>query len=214
LCLACVFGAAETLFSADAVQEERREFKIYVDGKERGSFRMRVREHADGSEVMSGEAEIALNFVVYSYRYNSRGWEKWKDGRVQQLENVADYNGKRYTVKAVAHENVLKVNANGQDRSLPPEAWLTSYWRLPAAKYRNRALPLLDSDKGRDLRAELKFLGTQPLNVEGSMQNCDHYRVSGDVQVELWYDSQDRMVRQESVESGHQTSLILTRIDR
>ena len=44
----------------------------------------------------------------------------------------------------------------------------------------------------------------QQLNVAGKAQNCSLYTVQGGgLDVKLWYDAQDRLVREESVEDGH-----------
>jgi hypothetical protein len=211
LSLGGLLSGALSLPAAES-PEQCRDFRILVDGKERGTFHMKIRQDADGTEVMAGEADLLLNYIVYRYRYTSRGAEKWKDGRLLHLENVANYNGSQYTVKAVALKNELNLSVNGEERRVNPEVWPTSYWRLPNPKFRNRDVPLLDTDKGRDLKAELQYVGLKPLNLEGRVQQCAHYRVRGGVQVDLWYDGQDRLVRQESLESGHRTVLELTQI--
>ena len=83
------------------------------------------------------------------------------------------------------------------------------------AKFRNRGVPLLDADTGKEIAANLQHVGTSQINVNGSAQNCAHYRVTGrGVQADLWYDSQERLVRQESIEDGHKTLLELSRIRR
>jgi hypothetical protein len=71
---------------------------------------------------------------------------------------------------------------------------------------------LLDSDKGLKLRGEVQYVGKEMMTVAGNRQSCTHYRVSGEVQVELWYDKSQRLVRQEGVDSGHKTLLELTRL--
>jgi len=50
--------------------------------------------------------------------------------------------------------------------------------------------------------------------VAGQSVSAAHYRLVGDVKVDLWYDAQDRMLRQDSLEDGHRTVLELTRIRR
>lgn len=191
---------------------QTREFSIIVDGKERGKSQMSISRRPDGTEVMSGRAEVRIKYLVYTYQYSSRATETWKDGRLQQLENSANYGGKEYVVNAVATEDGLNVKVNGQERTARPDVWVTSYWKLPDPKYRNQSLPLLNGDTGRDIRGALERVGTEKITVAGKPQQAERYRVKGDVQVDLWYDQQERLVRQESLESGHRTVLELARI--
>src|SRR5207249_2066538 len=108
----------------------------------------------------------------------------------------------------------LRVTVNGTERVTRPDVWTTTYWRLADAKFRNQDVPLLDGDTGRDLTAKLQYVDTVPLNVDGQQQQCVHYRLTGQVQVELWYDSQEHLVRQESLEDGHRSVLELSALRR
>lgn len=214
LCAACLLTAPGRSIAADgpAAGLQTREFSILVDGKERGKSQMSISRRPDGTEVMSGRAEVRIKYLVYTYQYSSRATETWKDGRLQQLENSANYGGKEYVVNAVATEEGLSVKVNGQERTARPDVWVTSYWKLPDRKYRNQSLPLLNGDTGRDIRGALERVGSEKINVAGKPQQAERYRVKGDVQVDLWYDDQERLVRQESLESGHRTVLELARI--
>ena len=41
---------------------------------------------------------------------------------------------------------------------------------------------------------------------------CRHFKVTGSSPADLWFDEQDRLVRQKSVEEGHPIELRLRRI--
>src|SRR5258708_384372 len=75
--------------------------------------------------------------LVYKYTSTYRGTENWKGNRLQRLESATDDNGTRFTVNAVAEGNQLRVKVNGQERFNRGDAWTTSYWHLPEAKFRN-----------------------------------------------------------------------------
>src|SRR5262249_20978755 len=109
-----------------------------------------------------------------------------------------------------AGSNGLRVKVNGQERAIRPDVWTTTYWRLPDARWRNAAVPLLDCDTGKEINATLKYVGTSQINVAGQAQNCVHYQLTGGVQVDVWYDQNERPVRQESIEDGHKTVLEIT----
>jgi hypothetical protein len=207
--------AAILVFSAPpraaAADPEVRDYVTYIDGKRAGDYRMTITTHDDGSVSMQGQARISVRIFVVTYRYNYGGTEVWKGGRLQQLESRTDDNGKRYAVSAVADADGVRVQVNNQPGRAPADAWVTTYWRLPEANLRNRNLTLLDADTGQVLNATLQYIGPSQVSVAGQVQNCTHWRVSGQAQVDLWYDARERLVRQEWVEDNHKAVLDLAR---
>jgi len=213
LCLG-VLGLAPTL--ATAADAEVRDFVIWVDGKRAGEYHMTIQRQDDGTATMTGQGDVRLSFLggLKTYTYSYRGSETWKDGRLVSFTSTSNDDGKQLTVSATAEGNGLRVKGSGGERLSRGDVWLTTYWRLPAANHRNGAVPLLDADTGRDINAVLQYVGVSPLNVAGAVQNFGHYRLTGGVQVELWYDGSERLVRQEWVEDGHKTVLELLRVRR
>jgi hypothetical protein len=231
----CILGAACAI-AADPqdVERQTREFRVSVDGKPRGKCTMQIRRREDGTNTVRINSALSFNFVVYDYRYSSAGTEVWKEGRLVALENKADYNGTRYHVKANATDKGLRVAVNEKTSQIDSDVWATSYWHLPehlvqtdpadgkgvvpAGGTRTErkpsavAIALLDSDKGVKLRGEMKRVGEETIKVAGKKTTCTHYRIRGDVEVDLWYDADRRLARQESVDSGHKTVLELTRV--
>jgi hypothetical protein len=235
--IAVLLSGGSSLGSAAEPREterQTREFKVSVDGTERGKTTMRIARRDDGALSVKIDSRLNFNYVVYAYRYSSSGAETWKDGRLVELENTADYNGTRYLVKAGPHRRTLQVTVNGKASENERDAWSTSYWQIPerlaspdsdegkgvvhangqrpSARPGPMTVPLLDADKGRALRGKLECVGEETVVVAGKRRLCTHYRVAGDVQVELWFDESRRLVRLESIDQGHKTLLELMRI--
>jgi hypothetical protein len=205
---------------ARAAEVEVREFANKIDNKQAGTCFMTIRGQADGSVAMSCQADSKVTkFGITLYKYSYNGTEVWKDGRLQRLasrtsEYQAPGKNNNYTVSATAAGDSLRLTVNGEQNTARADVWVTSYWRLPDAKQRNTGLPLLDADTGRTMNGKLQYVGPSDMDVAGRTQKCSHWRLSGDVTVDLWYDSQDRLVRQAWVEDGHQALLELTGIRR
>ena len=187
------------------VSRQTREFRVLVDRRERGSQTMVISRRSDGSETMRAEVEVSLNLVVYRYRYASSGTEVWKAGRLIELTSEADYNGDKYVVQASASNQALHYEVNGEAQKAPHDIWVASYWREPPANRVNQKVKLLDADKGRQLTATLERVGPETLTIDEAPVKTTRYRLRGDVEVDVWYDSTGIIVRQESLESGHRT---------
>jgi hypothetical protein len=79
---------------------------------------------------------------------------------------------------------------------------------------RDGAIPLIDADTGKDLSGKLRFVANEKVRVMGQEAALNHYKLTGQVQVDLWYDGSERLVRQEWLEQGHKTMIELIRVRR
>jgi hypothetical protein len=198
--------------TAPAADTEVRQYATYVDREPAGSYTMTISRRDDGSTTMQGRANILVKFLagLRVYRYDYAGTEVWKDGRLQQLESQTSDDGKQYRVSASKDGDHLSVSVNGQARSVPGDVWVTTYWRFP-----DRAvtpLALLDADTGRELHGSLQQVGPGKVQVAGKVVACTHYRLKHELTVDLWYDGQGRLLRQEWVEEGKRVVLELQSI--
>lgn len=212
ICVACsaVVGAAEP----EVVAQHTREFDVYVDGKPRGSQTMTFQRRSNGTEVMRGNTEVIMKFGVFRYRFASQASETWKDGRIIQLTNEATFNGDKFVTQGAATQQALHYEVNGESRQAPADVWVASYWREPDVRRVGQKVTLLNADKGRQLTAVLEKLEPEVLTVDSAEVKASHYRMSGDVEVEVWYDRHGYVVRQELIEAGHRTVIELTKITR
>jgi hypothetical protein len=210
--IAWLMLGASPLAAADI---EYRDFRVYVDGKPAGTYSMTISRQDDGSFIMSAQADVAVTYLrIYHYTYTFRGTETWKDGLLQRLDSSSNDDGKRFTVNATADGNRLRIIANNRETAVRPEAWTTTYWRLPDQRYRNQPLTLVDADTGRAFNVALQYLGLNNVNVAGQVRSCSHYHVSGGFKADVWFDDQERLVRVDTVDDGHAEILELIRIRR
>jgi YD repeat-containing protein len=202
---------------AAAVETEAREFAIEVDGKVAGQYLMTITRQDDGVLSMHSQANLRVKINwFYTYEYTLQGTEHWKNSRLLQLSAKCNDDGTRYDVFAQADARALRVRVNGMERSANPEAWTTSYWMLADKRFHNQKVPLLDADSGKEFTGQLQFIGLQEMNIAGQMHMCQHFRVTGGptTPVELYYDQQSRLVRQEFTEQGKRVVFILRAIKR
>jgi hypothetical protein len=200
---------------ACAAEKETRDFTVTIDRKPAGKFSMTIARQDDGTVSVAVAANVRVSYLVYKYHYSYQGTEVWKNGRLLSLNSNSYDNGKSYLVAVTGESDALRVRVNGTEHKSRPDAWTTTYWHSPDPRFRNQKVPLLDADTGKDIISTLQFLGTDRIRVVGQDQDCSHYRiVGGGLQVELWYDPQERLVRETSIEDGHPTIMDLAQIRR
>lgn len=210
--LVCVLGLAS---SADAIDVEKREFSIIIDGKESGISTMTLTVGDDGVTTVQGACSVKFTKLLFKYNFNIESTEWWKDGHLIGLKSKSSENSKKNEVSGSGDGKQFRIRINGVDRTIKPEAWTTSYWKLADPKFHNKAVPLVDPEDGKEYNAQLQYIGTEQLTINKVPQNCYHFKVTGGPQTaDLWFDRYHRLVRQEFVEQGSRVIIQLNSIQR
>ncbi len=200
---------------AAAAEAETRDFAVMVDGDKAGDVHMTISRQDDGAVAFSCDTDVRVGGVITFYKYSYRGKELWKDGRLQHFESKCNDDGKVFAVTAAASSDGLRVRVNGAEHTVSADAWLSSYWSQPDAKLDGQTVSIIDADCGRDLRAKVAFVGAEKASPAGQEQTVQHVRLTGkNVGIDLWYDEDRRLVRQEWVEDGHRTVVELSGVRR
>lgn len=193
---------------------ETRLFTVQIDGRPAGSFQIAISQTDDRTFTVVGRANVSTSYLFIKYRYTYDGTELWTQGRLTRLESKTNDNGKQFDVRARAVGDALQVRVNGVEHASQAGVWTTTYWHQPDPKSVHQPVDLLDCDTGKNLHGTLQYVGAQTITLAGEPQNCPHFRIRGGVQVDVWYDAQQRLVRETSVDDGHQIVIELARIDR
>jgi hypothetical protein len=208
--------AAVLLLSTQQVRAgdlETRVFSIQIDGKKSGDYFLTIQRHDGDVTAIAALSSVKVTLLGVSvYEYTYRGQEVWKGTRLQSLESSGKEKGKEFSVSAKLDGSTLLVKANGSESRVRADAWATSCWHLPDASFRNNAVPMLGCDNGAEVAGRLEYVGAEQVKVAGQMQDCTHSRVTKDVAHDVWYDAQERIVRDEWVSGGHRTVLEMTEL--
>lgn len=206
-------GLASPAGAQTAIREEVREFDIFVKDRPAGKNTMRISDLDDGTTRVATEVNVKLNFVVFVYRYEFAGRETWRGNRLLATQNRATDDGKIYDARARSDAGGFRIEANGRSHVAPAIDMTTSYWRTPEPRPDGK-LSLMNADRGTIQTARVERLAPETLTIGRQLVTCSHYRLSGEVQAELWFDGQNRIVRQKAIEDGYPTELHLTRVSR
>ena len=196
---------------ASAKSCEVRDFDILVDRRRTGTHRLTITT-AGSVTTTQVESDVHINLVVYSYTYKFRATEVWRENRLAQLDVQCDDGGKRKDLTARVEGDISRVTLNGRAHQTDRGQISTAYWQLPAGEAPPQSVSILDVNSGLAKPATLERVGKTTVQVEGQSLDCQHIKIGEPVPTELWFDDQNRLVRQTSVVEGHPTELRLRRI--
>ena len=169
--------------SLRASSSESLRFRAYRDGAAIGHHDVAFSEQA-GRLVVDIDIELTVTFAfIPVYRYRHRNREVWSDGRLLQLDSKTDDDGAGYRVSARAEEGALLVEGSSGRLELPGDTLPTSYWH-EAMVTRDG---WLNTQTGDLIRSRVERLGPEPIEAAGGTVDAERYRLSGDLDCDLWY---------------------------
>jgi hypothetical protein len=209
LALVLTAGLGSRAEAQAVLSEEVRTFDILVKDKPAGKNTMRISELDDGTTRITTDVQVR----VFVYRYEFAGYEIWRGNRLIATQNHATDGGKKYDARAQCDAGGFRIEANGRARGTALIDMTTNYWRPPELRQDGK-IALMNADRGNIQTAKVERLPPEVLVFGTQQVNCSHYRLSGDVQAEMWFDGQNRIVRQKGIEDGYPTELRLTHVSR
>jgi YD repeat-containing protein len=192
---------------------EKRIYEVSIDDQPAGNYQLKIVTHGNKIDVTS-DCEVTHRVLVFHYHYKYHGHEQWTGKKVTAFESQSDDNGKRCSISALSSADGIELKVNGKVRNIDGDTLTSSYWHLPVTPFDKIGGKYLEVDSGRTFTAEMSRLGEEPIKIGDRSENCFHYKLNGGDETNLWYDSEDRLVRQTSNDSGHRTAVQLKSIDR
>ena len=101
------------------------------------------------------------------------------------IDTETDDDGERYWLSGRASEAGFEVAGSRGDFIAPADVMPTSYWN-PDTVTKSR---LLDTQRGRLIDVDIVPAGSEIVVVEGRPTNTQRYRMTGDLELDLWYET-------------------------
>lgn len=199
------------LVPAEEAMVQQRHFKVTVNGKSAGTYTQVITTKSLTTEVKSSSTVDAKVFVI-KYHYSFDGTEEWIGrGNVLQLYQVkAELNDGGAWIKSTVKPymgNLLMESTVGKKQA-PRESWTATFWCLPPEDVRKNPLTLLNFEYGKPEQISLDKIGDETVNGI----KCSHWRVTGLAVVDLWYDSDERLVKRSMIRKGQTTVIDLVSV--
>lgn len=158
-------------------------FKVFRDGEPLGHHRVTFRREAQDLHVeIDIQLEIKLAFItVFRYRHSNR--EVWRRGRLVAIDTETDDDGEGFWLRGRASDVGFEIEGSSGSFVAPADVMPTSYWN-PETVTKNR---LLDTQRGRLIAVQIASAGSEIVSVGGQLRNTQRYRMTGDLELDLWY---------------------------
>ena len=167
------------------VQSGKTEYVIKRNGDPIGTLKIDFQR--DGNRLVATSdysLKIKLMAIVL-YRYDKRMVQTYENGHLVAYETDIDDNGTKSEIRVTRKDDTLSIVHPKGTLTAPIGLYPSTYWP-PATVEQTQ---LIDSSDGVLMNVTTVESATRDLSIDGRTVNAKHYKMSGDAERDLWYDS-------------------------
>ncbi|RVU33686.1 hypothetical protein EOI86_21270 [Hwanghaeella grinnelliae] len=174
-----------------AQASEKLVFDVLMDGSKIGQHVVTLWDKDDKTFVdIDISLKVGLGPIVF-YRYEQRNRALWENGALLSFVSRTDDDGDEFAVQASRDGDALSVAVNGTDGVAVSDWFPTTYWNKRTV-VQDRLLATRD---GEVLDVDTKFIGVETIEARGERVEAEKFEMRGDLNIDLWYDENDRWVK-------------------
>ncbi|NQU56411.1 MAG: hypothetical protein HQ513_04190 [Rhodospirillales bacterium] len=166
-------------------------YTVLRNGDPIGTHAYSFKEKGSGLVVnINTDIKVKVAFLTV-YRFEHQASEEWRRGKMVSTTSVTNDDGKDHKLKVSFGGNNLKINGDGKKSVAAYGAMPASLWHPDTVKN----TVLLNTLDGTMMTVKIDDLGSDLVKVKGHEVSAQHYRLSGDLERELWFDPNGALVQ-------------------
>jgi hypothetical protein len=166
-------------------------FTVLKDGDPVGRHSFAFACQGDRIEIQEKtEIEVRLAMIpIYSFEHEAR--QLWENGQVVRIDATTNDNGEKLdiTVRPNGHGYIRTVN--GRVDRFDGSTTVLAFWNKDTLKHH----AFFSAVEDKTLDASFQFVGRETMTLHGQQLDVEHYRMVGDEERDLWFDSAGRVVK-------------------
>ena len=175
------------------------DFDVFLNDKKVGKHSFTVSETGGMKQVQSEASFNVKILFISAYKYEHRAAERWTDNCLVEFDASTNTNGKRIQVSGEQTGAGFLVERGDNPIELPECVMTFAYWN-PEFLDQPR---LLNSQTGEYVDVYVEQAGNEVLEVRGQLVVARRFKLTAnDVDLTLWYSSDDEWLALESVAKG------------
>jgi Family of unknown function (DUF6134) len=189
---AAVFLAVPSLaaFSDDAGEYT---FTVLKDGTPVGQHRFNFDRTGDRIEIHE-TTEIEVRFAtVPLYTFEHEGRELWENSRPIRIDARTNDNGKNLDITVQADGDGYVRTVNGRVDRFDGSTVVLAFWNKDTLKHD----AFFSAVEDKTLKASFEYAGREKLALAGQVIDVEHYRMVGDEERDLWFDTAGHIAKVE-----------------
>ncbi len=167
-------------------------FEVLRKGKPFGDHILSFDKAEDGTLQVTTDVDLKAGLgPITVFRYSLDSTEKWQDGKLVSLSGQTNDDGDRTSVDADREGDTLTIDGTAYTGEAPADIIPSSHWNIKQM-YSD---VMLSTEDGELLDIKVEQIGRDNVMIGGQSVPADHYRLTSDITVDLWYDDAGRWVK-------------------
>lgn len=192
-----VLGAAVVLPVA-AAQADSVAFTIYKEADPIGHDVYTIDKAGDATTVsVKTQTDVRVLFLEYHYKHQRT--EVWKGGQLDSLVSDTDDDGTKHHIDLHRNAGALAGTVNGSNKTLPGDIAPFTLWTNAFLGHRL----LLDVTDFAQMKVTIQDKGADSIKVGGQPVSAHHYYLDGDLNWDLWFDTDGGLLKTAFKKSGY-----------
>lgn len=167
-------------------------FEVLRKGKPFGDHVLSFDTAEDGTLQVTTDVDLKAGLgPITVFRYSLDSTETWQDGKLVSLSGQTNDDGDKTRVTAELDGDALSVDGTAYSGDAPTDIIPSSHWNIKQM-YGD---VMLSTEDGELLDITVEQIGRENVSIGDQSIPADHYRLTSDITVDLWYDDAGRWVK-------------------
>ncbi|MCC9621067.1 DUF6134 family protein [Thalassospira sp. MA62] len=195
LSVSAIWLLGGTLAHAD----ETLNFQVLKDGEPIGYEKVAISDTEQGRTV-NVETLTDVRVLFLKFHYDHQRTETWKNNELVSVTSTTNDDGTHYTYQADYQDGCYTVAGKSvPKRDVCDNAWPLTLWDESVTGKSN----LYSVINAEPYAVTTTKVGTETLRIDNREIPAVHYVMSGDVERDIWFDQQGKMIKTSFKRKGY-----------
>ena len=179
-------------------------FTVLKDGNPVGHHRVAFDREGDRIEIRE-ETEIEVRVAMIPiYAFEHEGRQVWEDGRAIRIDAITKNNGETFDITVRANGDGYIRTVNGRVDKFAKSTEVLALWNKDTLNHHS----FFSAMEDKTLQVSFEFAGREKIAIAGKKLDVEHYRMVGDEERELWYDTAGHIAKVELRRHGSEIAYV------
>lgn len=179
------------------------DYDIRKEGEPIGREQVRINRQ-DGVVTVEVQTRTRAKVLFLEFHYDHSRREEWRDGALVRMVADTDDDGAKSHLDAARSAAGWTFAVNGQSSQRGGDPLPLTLWGR-AVLDKTELFSVIDA---KAYRVQVASLGAESLTVGGRTVSAEHFRITGDVERDLWYGADGYLLRAAFQRSGYAIEMV------